>query len=350
MRQELCCQIEDFSNNLQRQKTATNMHLSGFSLEDIQIALQTKDQPDPSKKLPLHYHQHLAVFDHKGADTLPPHQSSDHKIELKPGTTPPHGPLYNMSIEELKVLRKYLNGQLDKGFIRASKSPAAAPALFAKKTGGGLCFCVDYCGLNAITIKNQYSLPLLQETLARLSNAKFYSKLDIIAAFNHIQIAEGQEWITAFNTRYGLFETLIMPFGLSNAPATFQARINKILQPYLEIFCTAFINNILIYSNDLLTHCTHVNTVLHALQDAGLLCNKIKCEFEVQEVTYLGMIISTTGVKMDPKKIQCIVDWESPSFLKDVQGFLGFSNFYQRFIKDFSKIVRPLVALTCKDV
>ncbi|KAI0998267.1 hypothetical protein K3495_g9930 [Podosphaera aphanis] len=129
MQQDLCCQIEDFPNNSQRQKIATDMHLSGFSLENIQIALQTKGHPNPSKKLPLHYYQHLAVFDHKGADTLPPHRSCDHKIELKPGTTLPHGPLYNISIEDLKVLQKYLNEQLDKGFIRASKSPAAAPVL-----------------------------------------------------------------------------------------------------------------------------------------------------------------------------------------------------------------------------
>ena len=126
---------------------------------------------------------------------------------------PPYGPLYNMSIEELQVLRKYLDEQLEKGFIRASKSPAAAPVLFAKKPGGGLRFCVDYRGLNAITIKNRYSLPLIQETLSRLSSAKYYTKLDIIAAFNHIRITEGQEWMTAFNTRYGLFETLVIPFG-----------------------------------------------------------------------------------------------------------------------------------------
>ncbi|KAI0991009.1 hypothetical protein K3495_g17178, partial [Podosphaera aphanis] len=166
------------TNNRQSHLMASDMHFAGISLEDIQIALQTKDRPDPSMKLPLHYHQHLPIFDHKNADKLPPHRDCDHKIELKPGTTPPYGPLYNMSVEELQVLRKYLNEQLEKGFIRVSKSPAAAPVLFAKKPGGGLRFCVDYRGLNNITIKNRYSLPLLQETLAKLSNAKYYTKLD----------------------------------------------------------------------------------------------------------------------------------------------------------------------------
>jgi hypothetical protein len=333
----------------ERQQAAA-LHLAGFSLEDIQIALQTKKRPDPAVKVPSHYHELLDVFDYKAADTLPPHRDCDHEIKLKPGTTPPHGPLYNMSIEELEVLRKWLDDNLAKGFIRASSSPAAAPVLFAKKPGGGLRFCVDYRGLNNITIKNRYSLPLLQETLARLSTAKYFTKLDIIAAFNHIRIKDGQEWMTAFNTRYGLFETLVMPFGLSNAPATFQARINEVLRPFLDLYCTAYIDDILIYSDNLLEHRQHVKSVLQALREAGLHVDIKKCEFETQEVTYLGMIVSTSGVKMDPSKVSCIVNWEAPSNLKDVQAFLGFSNFYRRFIKGFSRIVKPLNELTKKDV
>lgn len=284
------------------------MQLAGFSIEDIPIALQTKDRPDPTRKLPSHYHHHLPVFNFKGADTLLPHRKCDHRIKLKPNTTFLHGPLYNMSIEELQVLWKYLNEQLEKGFICTSKSPAAALVLFAKKPGGGLLFSVDCRGLNAITIKKRYSFPLVQETLSRLSNAKYYTKLDIVAAFNHIWVAKDQEWMTAFNTQYGLFKTLVMPFGSSNAPATFHARINKVLRPYLDIFCTAYINDIFTYSNDLPTHRTHVNTVLHALGKSGLHCNIKKCEFEVTKVAYLCLIISTTGISMDPQKIQCIVD------------------------------------------
>ncbi|SLM38210.1 retrotransposon nucleocapsid protein [Lasallia pustulata] len=254
-----------------------------------------------------------------------------------------------MSLEELRVLRKWLDDNLAKGFICASSLPAALPVLFAQKPGGGLCFCVDYRGLNAITIKNQYAMPLIQETLSRLSNAKYYTKLDIIAAFNTIRIKEGQEWLTAFNTHYGLFETLVIPFRLSNAPATFQARINDILRLYLDIFCTAYIDDILIYSDDLQSHRGHVYAVLQALREAGLHCDLKKCKFEVTEVVYLGMIMSTSGVRMDPKKVKCIVDWQTPSNLKDVQAFLGFSNFYRQFIKSFPRIAKPLVALTKKD-
>jgi len=338
------------NSSTSRQTLAASLYLAGASLEDIIQALEDKQPIDPRALLPRHFHQFLPAFDVAAANTLPPHRECDHSIELKPGTIPPSGPLYNMSIEELQVLRKFLKENLDKGFIRASTSPAASPVLFAKKPGGGLRFCVDYRALNAITIKNRYPLPLLQETLSKLSTAKFYTKLDVIHAFNRIRMKEGQEWMTAFNTRYGLFETLVMPFGLSNAPATFQARINEVLRPFLDIFCTAYIDDILIFSDNLKDHRKHVCSVLQALQDAGLQLDIKKCKFETTEVTYLGMIVSTSGVKMDPLKVQCILDWQAPTTVKDVQGFLGFSNFYRRFIKGFSRIVRPLVHLTKKDI
>ena len=165
---------------------AASMYLAGASLEDVEIAMRQKLYTDPATKLPKHLHEYLHVFDAQEAEKLPPHRHCDHKIEVKPGTTPPSGPLYNMSVQELRVLRKWLDENLEKGFIRASNSPAASPVLFARKPGGGLRFCVDYRGLNAITIKNRCPLPLIQETLAQLSKAKYYTKLDVIAAFNQI--------------------------------------------------------------------------------------------------------------------------------------------------------------------
>jgi hypothetical protein len=140
----------------------------------------------------------------------------------------------------------------------------------------------------------------------------------VIAAFNQIRIAEGNEWMTAFNTRYGLFETLVMPFGLTNAPATFQAQINEILRLFLDIFCTAYIDDVLVFSDNLQEHKNHVNAVLKAIEDAGLKLDIKKCEFEVTEVTYLGMIISTSGVQMDPQKVQYINDWEPCKNVKDI--------------------------------
>ena len=327
---------------------STPLYIAGATAEDVEKALAPKPQIDPALKLPPHFHAFLAMFDPKKAKLLPPHRPDDHKIELLPGKTPPAARAYPMSTEELRVLRQYLIDELRKGYIRPSTSPAAAPVLFAKKPGGGLRFCVDYRALNAITIKNRYPLPLIRETLAQLSSAKYFTKLDVTSAFNNIRIADGHEWMTAFMTRYGLYETLVMPFGLTNAPATFQTYINKALHPWLDVFCTAYIDDVLIYSDTLEEHREHVRTVLQALQKAGLYLDIRKCEFEVNEVAYLGMIISDSGVKMDPAKIHAITSWQPPSNVKDVQGFLGFANFYRRFIRGFSRLVRPLVALTQK--
>jgi Reverse transcriptase (RNA-dependent DNA polymerase) len=213
-----------------------------------------------------------------------------------------------MSEDELLVLRKFLDKNLAKGFIRTSVSPAVLLVLFAKKPGGGFRFCVDYCALNTITIKNRYPLPLIQEILVRLSKAKIYTKLNVIAVFNRIRIAERQEYLMVFNIRYGLYETLVIPFGLSNAPATFQARINKVLHPYLDVFYTAYIDDILVYSDDLTSHKQHVRLVVKALRDAGLQLDIKKYEFKVTEVIYLGMIVSTNSVRIDPAKITTITN------------------------------------------
>ena len=320
------------------------------SMADIEKTLAPKKRTNPATKVPVEYHENLKVFSRAEADKLPEHRPYDLKIKLEPGKQPPFGPLYGMSRDELKCLRKYLDEHLAKGFIRASTSPVAAPVLFAKKPGGGLRFCIDYRGLNAITVKNRYPIPLIQETLNRLSKAKYYTKLDIIAAFNKIRIAEGDEWLTTFRTRYGLFEMLVMPFGLANAPSTFQHYVNDVLRPYLDVFCTAYIDDILIYSDNLEDHRKHVRAVLQALQEAGLQLDVDKCEFHKTEVLYLGLIISTDGIRMDPAKIKTIMEWETPANVKDVQSFLGFANFYRRFIQDYSKIVAPLTALTRKDM
>jgi transposase InsO family protein len=323
--------------------------LFAASITDIEKTLAPKKHTDPVEKVPTEYHEFLDVFSRKESEKLPEHRPYDHKFNLESGKQPPFGPLYGMSLNELKCLRKYLKENLSKGFIRASTSPVAAPVLFAKKPGGGLRFCVDYRALNAITVKNRYPIPLIQETLNRLSKAKFYTKLDIIAAFNRLRIAKGDEWLTAFRTRYGLFEYLVMPFGLANAPSTFQHYVNDVLRSFLDIFCTAYIDDILIYSDNLKDHRKHVRSVLQALREAGLQLDVDKCEFHQTEVLYLGLLISTEGIRMDPAKIKTVLEWEPPKNVKDVQSFIGFANFYRRFIQGFSKIVTPLIALTRKD-
>jgi transposase InsO family protein len=232
-----------------------------------------------------------------------------------------------------------------------SNSPAAAPVLFVRKPGGGLRFCVDYRGLNKITRKDRYPLPLIYETLRNIGQAKWYTKLDVVAAFHKIRIAEGDEWMTAFRTRYGLFEWMVTPFGLANAPSTFQKYINWALRDYLDDFCSAYVDDILIYSGGSREeHQEHVQKVLQRLRDAGLQLDIDKCEFEVQSTKYLGFIIEAgKGIRMDPAKIEAITNWEAPTSKKGVQSFLGFANFYRRFIKDFSRLAMPLLSLVQKD-
>jgi hypothetical protein len=206
----------------------------------------------------------------------------------------------------LEALWKWLHENLAKGFIRASSSPTRVPILFVKKGDSSLRLCVDYRGLNEGTIKNQYPLPLLHETLLRLQKARFYTKLDIRGAYNLVRMAMGEEWKTVFRTCYRLFELLVMPFGLTNALPSFQYFINDILQPYLDVFVTTYLDDILIYSDNLNEYHIHVQKVVQALSNTDLHLKPEKCEFHWQEVKYLAFVISTDGSKMDPTKVTTI--------------------------------------------
>ncbi|KAI0992902.1 hypothetical protein K3495_g15282 [Podosphaera aphanis] len=209
---------------------------------------------------------------------------SHHAIDLQQENgkplQPPWGPLYGMSREELLVLRKTLTELLDKGWIRSSSSPAAAPVLFARKPSGGLRFCVDYRGLNAITVPDRYPLPLFKETLRQLSKAKYFTKLDVKSAFHRVRIREGDEWMTAFRCRLGLFEWLVTPFGLANAPATFQRYINENLREHLDIDATAYVDDVLAYTDGSEEgHWKTVRSILAKLDKAGLYLDIDKCDF-----------------------------------------------------------------------
>jgi hypothetical protein len=205
--------------------------------------------------------------------------------------------------------------------------------------------CVDYRGLNAITVKNRHPLPLVSETLDRLSRAKYFTKLDLKDAYYRIPIRRGDEWKTAFRTRYGHFEYMVMPFGLTNAPATFQAYINRSLAGLLDQSCVVYLDDILIYSETYEEHVRHVREVLARLRKFALYASLKKCFFFQQEVEFLGYIVSTAGVSIDPSRIATVVDWPVPRSFHEVQQFLGFANFYRRFIYSYSKVVAALTSL-----
>lgn len=339
-------------------KKHQKVEIFSASMADIDKALAKREKrTDPRTKLPEEYHEFLDLFDHVKAELLPPLRGAkiDHEIELEKENGKdkeiPWGPLYNMSRDELLVLRKTLTDYLDKGFIRVSNSPAAAPVLFVRKPGGGLRFCVDYRGLNRITRKDRYPLPLIYETLRNIGQAKWYTKLDVIAAFHRIRIAQGDEWKTAFRTRYGLYEWLVTPFGLANAPSTFQKYINWALRDYLDEFCSAYMDDVLVFSSGSKEeHQEHVRKVLARLSSAGLQLDIDKSEFSVTSTKYLGFVLEAgQGVRMDPRKVQAILEWEAPRSVKGVQSFLGFANFYRRFIENYSKITMPIFNTTRKD-
>jgi hypothetical protein len=204
---------------------------------------------DLEAAVPPQYHQYLSVFAREASDALPPHRSYDHAIDLKPGEQPPWGPVYALSEKELAVLRDWLKEMLATGKIRPSKSPAGAPILFVPKPHGrGLRLCVDYRGLNRVTILNRYPLPLMVELRDRVCRARLFTKIDLKSGYNLVRIKEGDEWKTAFRTRYGHYESLVMPFGLANAPATFQNMMNEILRDLLDHGVICYIDDILIYS------------------------------------------------------------------------------------------------------
>jgi transposase InsO family protein len=341
-------------------KECSGLQIFAASMQDIQKALQPKThktREEVQAALPAYLQPYVDLFVPTEGNKLPPHRGPkvDHTIELNQvdGQTPevPYGPLYAMSRDELLVLRRTLLDLLDKGFIRASNSPAASPVLFVRKPGGGLRFCVDYRALNALTKKDRYPLPLIKETLSIIGRATWYTKLDVTAAFHKIRIAKGQEWMTAFRTRFGSYEWLVTPFGLANAPSTFQRYINWALRDFLDDFASAYLDDVLIFTEGSLhKHHKHVRQVIQRLEEAGLHLELSKCEFDVQRTKYLGFILEAgKGISMDPDKIQAIRDWQPPTTVKGVRGFLGFANFYRKFIKDFATLSEPLVRLTKKD-
>ena len=308
------------------------------------------DVADILRIVPNSFHDFIDVFSKARAEKLPPHRPYDHSIDLiDPKDIPTVGPIYSTSAAEAQELKSQIDGLLANGFIRPSTAPLGAPVLFAKKKDGGLRMCIDYRQLNLRTKKNKYSLPPINFLLEQLSGAKIFSKIDLRGAYHLLRIAEGEEWKTTFRSRYGSFEFLVMPFGLTNAPSVFQHYVNDVFREHLDKFVIAYLDDILIFSNNVAEHDSHVRIVLECLRKHQLYAKATKCAFRLEETEFLGCIVGKNGLRMDPSKVQTILDWPIPSSVKAVQSFLGFANFYRRFIRDYSKVVSPLTALTKKD-
>lgn len=320
------------SNNLKSENT------------DFKKQLLKSENPE-LKKLLKEYQE---VFQNDLPPGLPPERPVDHEIEIEEGSKPPHRPLYQLSPMELKAAKKYVEDLMQNGKIRPSKSPYGAPLFFVKEKDKPIRGVVDYRGLNRITKRNNAPLPRSDEMFDMLGDAKVFSKMDLKTGFHQIRVKPSDVEKTAFNTKYGQFEYMVMPMGLCNAPATFQSLMNRIFYDCVDVFLVVYMDDLLIFSKDEESHMKHLEIVLSRLREHKLYVSPKKCEFMKIEIDFLGLIVGKNGIRVNPSKVEVLKSWPRPQSLTDVRSFIGLLQFFRRFIKDFSTLATPLTNLTKK--
>ncbi|KAL0536865.1 hypothetical protein IC582_025828 [Cucumis melo] len=262
---------------------------------------------------------------------LPPHKDIEFSIKLEPGTVPISRAPYRMAPAELKELKVQLQELLDKGFLRPSVSSWGAPVLFVKKKDGSMCLCIDYQELN------------------KLQGAIVFSKIDLQSGYHQLRIKNSDVLKTAFRSRYGHYEFIMMSFGLTNARAVFMDLMNRVFREFLDTFVIVFIDDILIYSKTEAEHEEHLRMVFETLRANKLYAKFLKCEFWLKQVSFLGHVVSKAGILVDPAKIEAVTRLPRPSTISEVRSFLGLAGYYRRFVENFSRIATPLTWLTRKE-
>lgn len=310
----------------------------------LQPAPHHTDLPEELQHL---IHEYSALF--QPPTTTPPARTIDHTIHLHPNSDPVNVKPCRYPFFQKQEIEKQVDEMLQMGMIQPSRSPFSSPVLLVKKKDGSWRFCVDYRALNANTIKDCFPLPTIDKLLDELSGASWFSKLDLAQGFHQIRMSTEDIPKTAFRTHQGHYEYHVMPFGLCNAPSTFQAAMNNLFQPFLCKFVLVFFDDILVFSSNFPQHMHHLALVFRKLQEGQFFLKMSKCTFGQRRVEYLGHIVSKEGVELEPSKIQAMLDWSVPHSLKSLHGFLGLTGFYRRFIKDYANIAAPLTMLLRKD-
>ena len=291
--------------------------------------------------------QYQDCFSESLPGVLPPERPEDHTIVEIPGTSPPNRPPYRVSVAQQEEIMSQVNELLDKGLIQPSSSPYCSPVLLVQKKDGSWRMCIDYRALNKNTIKNRFPIPRIDDVLDKLQGSAFFSRIDLKSGYHQIRIRPEDVHKTAFRTTFGLYEFLVMPFGLTNAPATFNRMMDRIFRPH-RAFVGTFFDDMIIFSKTEADHREHLAAVFDELRTNRLVINGKKSEFFMQEIHFLGHIVSKEGVRMDPAKVEAIVNWPDLRTVHDVRSFLGLCSYYRRFIRLFAEIASPLHALTHK--